>query len=297
MKLVITGGSGFVGSRLIPVLLDHGHRITVLDHRPPRWPVGFVEADLGGRELEPSHFEAADAVLHLAGKNLFGRWDEVSKKQIRDTRIQGTASLVSCLAKLKRRPGALISASAIGYYGDRGEEDLDESSAPGDDFLASVCIGWEEEARKAEGLGLRTVQIRTAPVLGHGGMLSKIEPIYRLGLGGPLGDGKQWFSWIHLDDLVAIYVRAVESQDLSGPVNASSPHPVRNREFSRTLASVMRRPHLFFAPKWALKMIFNDLASMVLASEKVHPARLKAIGFHFAYPEVRQALENLYRRP
>ncbi|MDO8472674.1 MAG: TIGR01777 family oxidoreductase [Dehalococcoidia bacterium] len=297
MKVIVTGASGAIGSHLVPALLERGHRITVFDHHKPAFPVTFVEADLGASELPAEHFKDVDAVIHLAGRNIFAKWDAETKRQIYDSRILGTRSLVAVLSKLDRRPRVLVSASAVGFYGERGEEELDESSTAGGDFLARVCVDWEREARKVEALGMRSVQVRTAPVIGKGGMLSKIEPIYRWGLGGPLGSGRQWFPWIHVRDVVGVYIKAVEDASVSGPVNACAPGLVRNVEFSRTLASVLRRPHLFFAPRWALRLMLGELSSIVLASQKVQPARLIAGGYSFACSDIRSALEEVYRRP
>lgn len=295
MNIIVTGGSGFIGSLLVSALLKKGHQVTVFDHHPPRQQVGFVKLDLAGQELPAEVFRGAQAIYHLAGKNIFGRWNEPVKKQIYESRTLGTRSLVTSLAKVSPRPRTFISASAVGFYGDRAEEDLTELSSPGNDFLARVCIDWEKEAREVDSLGVRSVQVRTAPVLGAGGLLKKVEGPYRWGLGGPLGKGNQWFPWVHIRDIVNIYVFALENEDLRGPVNACSPHLVRNREFSRALAQVMRRPHLFSVPRWALRIVFGDLADAIMASQKVHPAALTRAGYTFAFPDIRKALEDIYR--
>lgn len=297
MKIVMTGASGFVGSHLIPALLERGHTLTVFDHNQPAFPVAFVPADLGSSELPLEPFKDADAVIHLAGRNIFAKWNAQNKKQIYDSRILGTRSLVTALSKLDRRPLVLVSASAVGYYGDRGEEELDESSSKGGDFLARVCVEWEAEAGKVKALGMRAVLVRTAPVIGKSGLLKKIEPVYRWGFGGPLGNGRQWFPWVHVEDIVGIYIRAIEDGTISGPVNACAPGLVRNAEFSRTLASVLRRPHIFFAPRFALKLMLGELSSIVLASQKVQPAVLNGKGYQFACSDIRSALEEVYRRP
>ncbi|MBI4288231.1 MAG: TIGR01777 family protein [Chloroflexi bacterium] len=295
MKVIVTGGSGFIGQRLTAALLARGHQVTVFDHHPPIQGAAFVRVDLMGQELPSELFSDVDAVIHLAGKNIFGHWNEEVKKQIYDSRILSTRGLVSSLANLGRRPEAFISASAVGIYGDRGEEDVDESTTPGGDFLAKVCFDWEKEARAAEDYGVRTVQVRTAPVTGPGGLLAKVTPLYKMGLGGPLGSGRQWFPWVHIQDIVNIYVFVLENRDIRGPVNASSPNLVRNREFSRVLARVLRRPHVFRVPRWAVRLAFGELADVVLASQKVHPSVLTQLGYKFAFPDVRKALENVYR--
>lgn len=295
MRVIITGGAGFIGQRLTAALIEKGHQIIVLDHHPPSSEVAFVQVDLAGQELPAELFQNIDAIIHLAGRNIFARWNQQVKKEIYDSRILGTRSLVKSLAKLSRKPEVFISASAVGFYGDRGEENLDESSTQGSDFLAKVCIDWEKEALVAGNYGIRTVQVRTAPVLGAGGLLAKVAPLYKLGLGGPLGSGNHWFPWVHLQDIVNIYIFALENRDMRGPVNACSPHLVRNSEFSRVLAQVMHRPHLFKVPRWAVRLVFGDLADVVLSSQKVHPAFLTRASYKFAFPDIRKALENLYR--
>lgn len=294
MRVIITGGAGFIGQSLTDALIEKGHQVTVFDHHPPSPGVAFVQVDLGGQELPSELFQNVDAIIHLAGRNIFARWNEPLKKQIYESRILGTRSLLKSLAKLARKPEALISASAVGFYGDRGEENLDESSTHGNDFLAKVCIDWEKEARIAENYSIRTVQVRTAPVMGAGGLLAKIAPLYKLGLGGPLGSGQQWFPWIHLKDIVNTYVFALENTDIRGPINGCSPHLIRNLEFSRILAQVMHKPHIFKVPQWAVRLVFGDLADVVLSSQKVHPAVLSKTGYKFAFPDMRKALESLY---
>lgn len=293
MKIIITGGSGFIGHHLSKKLLAGGHQVTVFDHHPPRLPVSFVEAHLDGKVLPASHFENADGVVHLAGRSIYARWNGKVKRQIHESRVLGTRTMVSSMAQLDRKPQVFVSASAVGYYGDRGEEDLDETSTAGNDFLARVCVDWEEEALKAAAHGIRTVCVRTAPVLGRGGLLPQLLPLYKMGLGGPLGNGRQWFSWVHIDDIVNIYVRSLEDGGLAGPVNACSPGLVRNMEFSSTLASVLHRPHIMRAPGWLLRLPMGDMANVVLASQKVHPSKLTAAGFKWSFGDIGAALESL----
>lgn len=299
MRIIITGGAGFIGQHLTAALLDKGYQIRIADHHPPRqqthFAVDFVELDLGNQAPPPDLFRDVDAIIHLAGKNLFGRWNEHVMRQIMDSRVFGTRSLVSALHNLPRKPKAFISASAVGFYGDRGEEDLDESSPPGHDFLAAVCYAWEHESQKAEALGLRSVQVRTAPVLGQGGLLSKLLPAFKLGLGGPIGSGQQWFPWIHLRDIVGIYTLAIENENIQGPVNACSPQNIRNREFTEALSEVLRRPAFVRMPGWALRLVFGDLADSVVTSQKVHPTKLMEAGYDFAFPDIREALRDTLR--
>lgn len=300
MKVIITGGSGFIGSELTAALLQKGYEVAIFDLRPPKQKdasaITFLKIDLS---VEPPPLEwtrGADAVIHLAGRNLFGRWNKEVKRSIYQSRIAGTKNMVLALKAVEPKPKVFVSASAIGIYGDRDEEELYESSLPGDDFLARLCIDWEGEARKAEAFGLRTVQIRTAPVLGHGGLLNKLLPIYKLGLGGPIGSGTQWFPWIHIQDIVGAYIFAVENEAMQGPANSCSPQQIRNKEFSKYLANVLRRPDFLRVPPLALKIIFNDLADFITASQKVYPKKLMENGYHFNFPDVKAALEDILGR-
>ena len=293
MKIIVVGGSGFIGQHLIAVLLDRQHRVVVIDHRPPRQNLDFIRMDLSGRILPQEIFADVDAIVNLAGRNIFARWNNQVRKDIYDSRILSTRSLVSSLERLNPRPKTLVTASAVGFYGDRGEEELDESTPSGGDFLGKVCLDWEAEARQAETLGLRTVQVRTAPVLGHGGLLSKMVPLYLWGLGGPLGDGRQWFPWIHIQDIVGIYVSSIENEVFRGPVNACSPGRVRNKEFSDTLARILKRPSFIRIPKWAVRIAFDGLADFVLASQKVTPMKITGLGYSFLFPDLSGALTDL----
>ncbi|MDP2744759.1 MAG: TIGR01777 family oxidoreductase [Dehalococcoidia bacterium] len=296
MKVMVTGGAGFIGERLIDTVLERGHTVTVLNHRPPRQKVAHVLVDLAGQLLPAELFEGVDAVIHLAGRNIFACWNDKVRKSIYDSRILSTRSLVSSIARLDRKPSVFVSASAVGIYGERGEEELDESSAPGGDFLARVCLDWEAEARKAEALGLRTAQVRTAPVLGHGGMLAQMLPLYRWGLGGPLGSGRQWFPWIHIQDIVGIYVFSIENKGVIGPINACAPGQVTNKQFSDALGKVLRRPAFMRVPQQAVRLVFDGLADFILASQKVVPRKAAAAGYQFAFPEISGALADLVGR-
>ncbi|MBT9164819.1 MAG: Epimerase family protein [candidate division WS2 bacterium] len=230
---------------------------------------------------------------HLAGKNIFGRLNKRVKQEIYQNRVMGTKNLVNTLSMLQQKPKVLVSASAVGYYGDRGEEDLYEDSGPGGDFLSEVCVNWEKEAQEAEKFGIRTVQIRTAPVLGPGGLLSKILPLYKWGLGGPLGHGQQWFPWIHIEDIVGIYTFVIERETIKGPVNSCSLEIVRNEEFSKILVGVLGRPAFLKVPKFALKLVLGELGREILASQKVQPRKLLQNDFSFKFPDLKSALENI----
>ena len=293
MRVGITGGSGFIGTRLIDTLLKKRDSVMVFDLNPPQRKVDFYKVDLLSFNLSPSIFENLDVVIHLAGRNIFGRWSKRVKQEIYKSRSIGTKNLVSALSALQHKPRVLVSASAVGYYGDRANIDLYEDSGPGDDFLSRVCLHWEKEVQETEKFGIRTVQIRTAPVLGHGGFLSKLLPIYKLGLGGPLGNGKQWFPWIHIEDIVGIYIFAMERETIKGPVNSCSPGVVRNEEFSKILADVLGRPAFLKVPKFALKFVLGELGREILSSQKVRSRKLLQNGFSFKFPDLKSALENI----
>ncbi len=296
MKIIITGGSGFIGRHLMTALIQRGHEVTILDMYPPPRPANYTYINLARQEPAAELLNETDAIIHLAGRNIFGRWSAQTKKEIYQSRIESTKNLLSLLKKLPRKPKIFISASAVGIYGDRGEEELDECSSLGNDFLAKVCIDWEKEARKVEALGIRSIQIRTAPVLGCGGLLDKLLPIYKLGLGGPIGSGLAWFPWIHIEDIVAVYIFALENEKVHGPVNACSPQRIRNKDFSDALASVLKKPAFLRVPRWALKLIFNDLADAITASQKVSPKKLIVAGYMFRFPDIKKALENILQR-
>jgi len=281
MRIAITGASGFVGRRLAAAAQEQGHDV-----------IRLSRSGLGGRRWdptsEPAPLEGADAVIHLAGESLTGgRWTRSKMARIRSSRIVGTRHLLHGIREA--RPRVLVSASAIGYYGDRGDEELTEESDPGLDFLATVCSEWESEARASQ---IRTVVLRTALVLGPGGALEKMIPPFAKGLGGTLGRGRQWMSWIHREDLVNLYLLAATDEDLSGPVVASSPNPVRNEEFTRTLARVLDRPAVFRVPRWGARLAFGKVASILFSSQKCLPVRALEEGFQFLYPDVDTALQE-----
>ena len=280
MNISISGASGFIGRHLMKSLAQAGHSLRALSrHAPPA-----------------ESLREADAVIHLAGEPLAQRWTAEAKRRIRESRVAGTRNLVAALAALPRRPEALICASAIGYYGSRGDEVLTESSAPGSGFLPEVCVAWEREAQAAEAFGMRVVRVRTGLVLdAGGGALVRMLPPFRMGLGGRLGSGRQWMSWIHLEDLAALFQFAVESQ-VRGPLNAVAPNPVTNSDFTRELAHALRRPAVFPVPEFALKMLFGEMADVLLASQRVAPAAAEAAGFRFRFPQLAPALESLLRR-
>jgi uncharacterized protein len=246
--------------------------------------------------ISPGEVSGFDAVVHLAGQSVVGRWTEAKKKAIRESRVLSTRNLATALAQSEAKPRVFVCASAIGFYGNRGEEVLREESASGHGFLAAVCRDWESASRIAAEARIRTVNIRTGLVLSaQGGALAKMLGPFNMGLGGRLGSGRQWMSWIHIDDMAGAIHHAMKTESLSGPVNLVGPHPVRNAEFTEVLASVLRRPAIFPVPEFALRLAFGKMAAqeMLLASQRVEPARLAASGYVFGFRELGAALGNL----
>lgn len=298
MKALVTGATGFVGPRLLR-LLD---KPVVLTRNPERarQSVGhlagrIVRWDPQAGPPPAEAFADVDAVLHLAGESVAeGRWTAAQKARIRDSRVIGTRHLVAGIAAAARKPAVLVSASAVGYYGDRGDEELVESAAPADDFLGRVCVEWEREALAAEASGVRVVTARTGIVLGAGGgALGKMLTPFRLGLGGPLGSGRQWMPWIHVADLARLYVHAAEQAAIRGPMNSVAPNPVRNSEFTRALGRQLHRPAFMPAPYIGLRILFGEFAQVLFASQRVIPRVALESGFEFKYPEIAAALREI----
>lgn len=299
MKILITGATGYIGSHLCRVLSETGHTLTGLSRDPilaqrhlPALQQAFFWAPLDSPP-PPAAFDGIDAVIHLVGESVAGRWTAAKKRAIRESRVLSTRHLVETIKRLNgNRPKALISASAIGYYGDRGEESLREDSSPGSDFLADVCRAWEEEASRAQDLGLRVVRLRTGIVLGPGGgALQAILPLFRLGLGGPLGSGRQWWSWVHREDVVGLIIHALQ-KELSGPLNATAPQPLRQREFARTLGRLLKRPAILPTPSVALKVALGGFSSELLSSKRVVSPKAQEAGYNFRFPELEAALRD-----
>jgi len=298
MNYLITGATGFIGRKLVSALLSSGHRVDYLGRARSKKLDSRVafhcwnEGELPPLDSVPRH----DIVVHLAGEPIAQRWTAQAKKRIYDSRIIGTRNLVSAIGELKHKPSILVSASAVGYYGNRGDEILTEQSAPGRGFLAALCTQWEQEARKAQEFGLRVVPVRIAPVLGReGGALPAMLPPFRLGLGGKFGDGRHWMSWAHIDDLVRLLVFAAENNSVLGPLNCASPGPVTNAEFTKVLAAILHRPALWTIPRFALKLAAGELADALFDSLRVMPIETEQAGFRFEYRDLRQALTNLLR--
>ena len=288
MNITVTGASGFLGRHLVEELKAEAHDVYVIGRN--RWDT------VSGQEPPPDSLERADAIVHLAGEPVAQRWTAETKKRIRASRVDGTRHLVNALSTLSRRPKVLISASAIGIYGDRGDEVLTEQSGSGIGFLAQVTEDWESAARLAEALGIRVVLLRFGVVLGRdGGALAKMLPIFRWGLGGKLGRGRQWMSWIHVADVTALIRHALATDALRGPINATAPNPGTNSEFTRTLAEALHRPGIFPVPAFALKLAYGEMASVIIASQRVLPAAAESAEFHFRYPNLGGALADCVR--
>jgi uncharacterized protein (TIGR01777 family) len=293
--VAVTGASGFVGRAVIRALRERGSRVIALGRSPAAYPDAGIEPrafDPAGPP-NPGAFAGADAVVHLAGETVDGRWTTEKKWRIADSRIRGTNTVVASLAALPKRPAALICASAVGVYGDRGDEPLTEASPAGTGFLAEVCTGWEASARAAGDHGIRSVQLRIGVVLGNGGALAKMRVPFSLGIGGPLGSGRQFMPWIHVDDLAALALFAIDNEALRGPVNAVAPDYATNARFSQVLGAALRRPSLLPAPPIALRAVLGEFADTVLGGQLVIPAAALDAGFHWNYPTLEGALGTL----
>lgn len=294
MKALITGATGLVGTQLQKSFTAIGYEMLLASRQEPK-DDHHIQWSIEGGFSEPEKLEGVDIVVHLAGENVSGlRWTDEKKKAIRDSRVLGTRNVVDAISKLKQKPRVFIASSAIGFYGERGDEEVTESSAAGDSFLAGVCKEWEAESRRAEDAGIRTVLLRTGIVLSKdGGALATMLTPFKLGVGGVVGSGKQWMSWISLDDEIAIINYAIENESIRGAVNAVSPSPVTNHDFTKTLGDVLYRPTFLPLPEFAISMIFGEMGdALLLASTKVIPKRLLDAGFEFKYTDLKSAIER-----
>lgn len=302
MKVTVSGATGTLGAALVEALLARGDAVAVLSRDADR-----AAARFGGRveahawrapKEEPAPGAAlagADAVVHLLGERIDQRWTDAARREIRDSRVLGTRNLVAALAALPaaERPGALVSQSAVGYYGARDDTPVTEADGPGAGFVAEVCVEWEREARAADALGVRTATTRTGVVLSESsGALQKMLPPFRLGVGGPVAGGRQYVPWIHLDDVVGGLLACVDSDGARGPVNLTAPTPVTNSELAATLGRVLRRPALLPVPALALRLLYGDMSEIVVTGVRAVPARLRELGYRFCEPELEPALQR-----
>jgi hypothetical protein len=302
MRVTLTGATGLIGPSLIASLRERDAQVTVLTRDPERAKakLGDVEAvhwELGAEPAPATALAGRDAIVHLAGEPVAQRWSAKVKQAIRESRTVGTRNLIEGIRAVAQeagqRPGTLVSSSAIGYYGAHGDEPLDEDAAPGSDFLAEVCVEWENAAAAARELGLRVVQVRTGVVLdSDGGALSKMLPPFRLGVGGPVASGRQYISWIHAEDLAGMMLAALEDERWSGPVNATAPEPAMNRDFSKVLGRVLGRPALLPVPGAALRLLYGDMAEIVTSGARVLPAKPLVLGYQFRHPQLEEALRS-----
>jgi uncharacterized protein (TIGR01777 family) len=291
MRVAVTGATGLIGGKLAGALRARGDEVTELS-RSANWP------DPKAERPPLDALRGHDAVVHLLGEQIAQRWSGEVKREIRDSRVLSTRNLVAALGELPdgERPRTLISQSGAGYYGHRGDERLDESAPPGDDFLARVCVTWEEEAAKAGELGVRVVRVRTGVVLDrHGGALQKMLLPFRLGVGGPVAGGRQPMPWIHVEDVIGIYLAAIDDERWSGPVNATAPQPVSNREFSKELGRALHRPAIVPVPGFAIRALYGGMAKLVVEGQHALPRRATELGYRHRHPDLDEALSSALR--
>ncbi len=301
MKILIAGASGFIGNALLKKLSSYNHEIVVLTRNLEKATFQLpifcktYEWQPESGSLPNEAMEGVDAVINLSGENIAsGRWSPDRKKLIENSRILSVRNLIAAMKNLEQKPKVFLSASAIGFYGDCGDLEAEENSLPASDFLADVCQKWETEIFKAEGLGIRTLAFRIGMVLGHdGGALQKMLPAFQMGVGGKLGRGKNWMSWIHLEDLTEMIIHGLSTENLNGPVNAISPNPETNEVFTKVLGKVLKRPTIFPAPSLLLKAALGELSSLLLASQKVSAKKILGSGFSFKFPKLEQALTEI----
>ncbi|HEY9908635.1 MAG TPA: TIGR01777 family oxidoreductase [Thermosynechococcaceae cyanobacterium] len=296
MKVAITGATGFVGSRLVERLLAEGHQVVALVRHPDRatFPTSVEVVPYTPEANWQAAIEGCDGVVNLAGEPIAEkRWTPEHKQEILNSRKIGTQKLVAAIAQANPKPSVLVNASAIGFYGTSETASFDETSPAGNDFLAEVCTNWEAEAAQVKQAGVRLVILRIGVVLGNGGAIAKMLPPFKLFAGGPLGTGRQWFSWIHREDLISLILLALTRSDLEGTYNATAPNPVRMAELSTALGQVLNRPSWLPVPGFALEALLGDGAKVVLEGQQVRPDRTQAMGFEYRYPTVKQALEEV----
>ncbi len=296
MKIIVTGASGLVGTALLPALQAKGHQVYRLVRSAPDKSQGEISWNPERGEIDAAALEGMDAAIHLAGENVAeGRWTDEKKRRIRESRAKGTRLLSETLARLQQKPQTLVSASATGFYGDRGDEVLTEQSASGDDFLSEVCREWELATQPASEGGMRVVNLRFGVILtARGGALKKMLTPFKLGVGGRIGSGEQYMSWVALEDAVGAILFALETETLRGPVNVVAPQAVTNLEFTKALGGALSRPTIFPVPKFAARLAFGEVAdALLLSSARVEPLRLKEAGYRFQYPDLKAAMHHI----
>jgi uncharacterized protein len=296
-RVTVTGATGLLGRRLVRALRERGDEVTVLTRSPDRaYELYGLDAQAWEPDAGPAPAEALagrDAVVHLAGENVAQRWSKDARRRILESRERGTRHLVEGMRAAEPRPGVLVSSSAVGYYGPHGDEELPEDTPPGDDFLARVCVAWEREAQAAEELGVRVVRVRTGVVLDKGGgALGKMLPFFKAGVGGPVAGGRQLMPWVHADDVVGIFLRAIDDAAWSGAVNATAPEPVSNAAFSKALGRALHRPAVAPVPAFAIQLLYGDMAEIVTKGQNAVPRRTLELGYRHAHPDLDEALRS-----
>lgn len=286
--VAITGARGFVGRALVNALRTRDARVIALSRAPDASFTPQVESRRfdPNSAPDPAAFAGADAIVHLAGESVAGRWTSAKRRRIADSRVAGTQAVVASLAAMEQRPAVMVSASAVGYYGDRGDDLLTEESTPGNDFLANVCVAWEAAAAQCEALGIRSVRMRTGIALGKGGALAQMAAPFKLGIGGPLGSGRQYVPWIAVEDLAELFCFAIDNAALRGAVNAVTPDYATNARLAHAVGAALHRPSFLPAPAFALRIALGEFSESLLASMKVVPAMAQMHGFHWAYPNL-----------
>jgi uncharacterized protein len=291
MKITITGASGLIGTKLTERLRARGDEVTTLSRKPTA--AGAVAWQPEEEPAPAAALSGRDGVIHLAGENVAQRWSDDAKRRIRSSRELGTRHLVAGIEAADPRPRVLVSSSAVGYYGPHGDEELDERTAAGHDFLAEVCVIWEREAQRAAELGLRVVNLRTGLVLDQtGGALAKMLPFFKLGAGGPVAGGSQYMPWIHVDDVVGLYLAALDGDAWEGPINVSAPAPVTNKTFSKALGRALHRPAVAPVPALAVQVLYGEMAEIVTKGQRVIPRRAQELGYAFEHPDLDEALRS-----
>lgn len=298
-KVIIYGGSGFIGSHLVPALEDQGYMVVVCDRLKPHFDFKgeFIESNI----MEPlrgqwshedeSYLSNPYAVINLAGKNIFGEFTDEHKQAIMDSRVKGTRNIIDVFQEPRFKPRVYITASAVGYYGDQGNKEITEKSAMGQNFLATVVANWEGEARRAEEMGIRMIVLRQGNILGEGGMISVLKPYYAKGIGGPIGSGSFYFPWIHIEDVIGYYVAALSQESVRGTYNLVTGNPITYKEFSKAFAQSMKKPHIFRIPKFLLKFKFGEFADEMTASQKITPQRALTIAYEPLFADIWEAME------